>query len=125
MELMHYAGGELMTGDAIAKAILNYAKALAITDSSDEVEIPIRRDDGSLGTAQLLIGPASQLVAETITTNLEDVTDDELVEQLHRKAARLADARPIIDDDPLTSDADFEMTDIINAANSEGRKPRS
>jgi hypothetical protein len=123
MELIHYAGGELLTGDAIAKSVLDYAKALAMKDSSDEVEIPIRREDGSLGTAQLLIGPASQLVAETVRTDFEDIKDDELVAQLQRNTARLADPTPIIDGSPSTSDDDFEMTNAIDAAHSEGRKP--
>jgi hypothetical protein len=122
MELMHYAGGELMTGDAIAKVVLEYAKALAMNDSSDEVVIPIRREDGSLGTAQLLIGPASQLVAETIPTDLDDVRDDELVQQLQQKAARLADPRPIIDEDAVSVGSNFELTDAVDAANGEGRK---
>jgi hypothetical protein len=122
MELIHYAGGELMTGDAIAKAVLDYAKALALNDSSDEVEIPIRHEDGSAGTAQLLIGPASQLVAETINTDLDDISDDGLVDLLERSVARLADPRPVFDDSPLTGDPDFEMTTVIDAANGGERK---
>jgi hypothetical protein len=122
MELLHYAGGELMTGDAIAKVVLDYAKALAMNDSSDEVEIPIRREDGSLGTAQLLIGPASQLVAETIPTDLDDVRDDEIVQQLQQKVTRLANPRPIIDEDAVSVGSNFELTDAVDAANGKGRK---
>jgi hypothetical protein len=41
------ADGELMTGGAIAKAVLDYLKELAIDDTSEEVGIPIRHADGS------------------------------------------------------------------------------
>jgi hypothetical protein len=47
--LIHYADCELMTGGAIAKAVLNYVKELAIDDTSEEVGIPIRHEDESAG----------------------------------------------------------------------------
>ncbi len=124
MELIHYAGGELMTGEAISHAVLDYAKMLAQKETSDEIEIPIRREDGSLGVAQLLIGPASQLAAETIDTDFEDVIDDGLVEQLRAKAARLGVSRPVVGNAP-TSSLDFEFDEAIGAAGSEpdGRQP--
>jgi hypothetical protein len=124
MELLHYAGGELMTGEAIAHAVLEYAKMLAMNESSDEVEIPIRREDGSLGMAQLLLGPASQLAAETIVSDLEDVIDSDLVAQLRVKAARLADPRPVMGDASTTSGADFDLDDAVNTANTEARDSR-
>jgi hypothetical protein len=124
MELIHYAGGELMTGEGIAHAVLEYAKMLAMNESSDEVEIPIRREDGSLGVAQLLLGPASQLVAETIVSDLEDVTDSDLVTQLGVKAARLANPRPVMNDASTASGADFDLEDAVDSANTEARDSR-
>jgi hypothetical protein len=119
MELIHYAGGELITGEAITHAVLDYAKMLAKNETSAEVEIPIRREDGSLGVAQLLLGPASQLVAETIDSDLDEVTDDDLVAQLAVKSARLAEPRPVTDDAPTTSGDDLDLDDVIDAANAE------
>jgi hypothetical protein len=51
----------------------------------------------------LLIGPASKLVAETITIELDDISDNGLVDELERSGARLADPRPVIDDSPSSS----------------------
>jgi hypothetical protein len=58
-------------------------------------------------------------VAETIDSDLDEVTDDDLVAQLTVKAARLAEPRPVTDDAPTTSGDDFDLDDAIDAANAE------
>lgn len=85
MHRVQYAGGSVLTGDAIASALLEYAAALARQSTSATVEIPVREADGALGVAQVLIGPASQLVSThepgSTDGDADEIVDDELVER--------------------------------------------
>jgi hypothetical protein len=88
MERIHYAGDVVFTGTDISRALLSYARALAQDGSSATVEIPIYHEDGSHGTAEFLIGPASQVIADSIDSEWEELVDTKLVEEL-RAAARV------------------------------------
>ncbi|MEF2979325.1 hypothetical protein [Subtercola sp. YIM 133946] len=108
MKAIHYAGGELLTGDDIADAVVHYAEALARKNTSAAVEIPSRLADGSIVQVSLLLGPASQLVAIPQPGDAEEITDAELVGAFNTQAARLGDPAP------LTSDGtpDFHEDDL-------------
>jgi hypothetical protein len=100
MDRVHYAGDSVLTGTNIAKALLEYAKALAEKDASDTVEIPTRDENGSVGRSTILIGPASQLIADSEDSDADEITDPGLVEHLARKTARLRQpdiASPVFD----------------------------
>ena len=77
-----YAGGEYTTGDQIAETLLEYSRALAEEEAAQNVDIPIVHEDGTVGTATFLIGPSSQIVAESIETDHEELVDSETVERL-------------------------------------------
>lgn len=94
MKLIHYAGDELITGDAIADAVLDYAAALARTEGSVTLQIPVRLPDGRQSEAKLLIGPASQLVALTSESEFAEIVDDELVAGIRREIIAMSNARP-------------------------------
>lgn len=64
MKRIHYAGASLVTGDGVAEAVLRYAAALARAGSAEEIEVPSITEDGSRENVMLLVGPASQLLAE-------------------------------------------------------------
>ncbi|WP_400995818.1 hypothetical protein [Agromyces sp. GXQ0307] len=96
MERIHYAGGELLTGSAIAGAIVDYAAALASRRSAASVDIPIRTADGSTTRAHLLIGPASQLLTEPVETDDDELEDEELVSRLQAATSALSAVRPVI-----------------------------
>lgn len=106
MRRLYYSSGSILTGDAIATAVLEYAEALAIDGKADIVEIPIVLSSGSRGTATLLIGPSSQLASVTEESQLQPPRDDKLVEDLHLRTARLESARP----DAAHQYADFLST---------------
>lgn len=89
MQLLHYANGALLTGTDIAHALVDYAESLARHGSSASVDIPIREADGSLGRANFLIGPASQIVGETTSSDYDEVVDTELVASMRARTARL------------------------------------
>ncbi|QJU55263.1 hypothetical protein SCB71_19745 [Herbiconiux sp. KACC 21604] len=115
MERIHYAGDSVVTGSAIAHALLEYARALALIEASDTVEIPVVRDDGSVARATMLIGPASQLISESVDDDREELENQALVDDLTRRAAGAGPARPVIDDvDDLGEDRDSTVgTDAI------------
>lgn len=95
MDVIHYAGGQIRTGSKLAHAVLAYGRALAENDTSDMVELPIYQDDGSVGRAELLIGPASQLVAEQVPDDRPDLTDAELLARLDESTRALEAPRPM------------------------------
>jgi hypothetical protein len=85
MQIIHYSGDTYLTGDDIAFAVVEYAKTLALAESSATVGIPFRRDDTSTGHLELLIGPASQIVLESSPTSGHELQDEELVASLNQK----------------------------------------
>jgi hypothetical protein len=85
MQIIHYSGDTYLTGDNIAFAVIEYAKTLALAESSATVGIPFRRDDTSTGHLELLIGPASQLVLESSPASGHELQDEELVASLTQK----------------------------------------
>ena len=62
MQRIHYSGVSLLTGNDIARGVVQYARVLARVGGSAEVSLPVRLSDGGTANATLLIGPASQLV---------------------------------------------------------------
>jgi hypothetical protein len=97
MQIIHYGEASYVTGDAIAHAVIEYAKALARAESSDTVAMPFRHDDGSKGWLELLIGPASQIVLERLDAPGDEILDQELVDDVMRKAdlVETAPSQPI------------------------------
>ena len=89
-----YASGSVITGDTLAEAIVRYAEVLSQRDSSDTIDIPIALDSGDVGRAQLLIGPASQLVIVPEEGTFVEVEDDLTIAELARRAALLASPHP-------------------------------
>jgi hypothetical protein len=89
MKSIIYAHTELLTGDAIAIAVLHYSAALADNGLAETIEIPIIEPDGSPSTALLLIGPASQIVAKGADTGFPELVDDDLVAELARRTRML------------------------------------
>lgn len=52
----------LITDERIADLVLAYANVLARSRTSDTVNIPVVSESGAVQDAQLLVGPASQIV---------------------------------------------------------------
>lgn len=87
-----YAGGEYLTGDEIAVALLEYGESLAEVGAAAMVEIPIIADGGHRVLATFLIGPASQIVATDVEGAGDELVDDVVVEELRLLTRRL---RPV------------------------------
>lgn len=114
MERIHYADGAILTGTDIARALMAYAEALAKRNTSATVDIPFREGEGGIGRASFLIGPASQIVAETVESDFEEVRDPALVAHLQQETLRL-DGVPVqaSDQDPYEASTEhgFEYRD--------------
>jgi len=94
MKIINYADKELLTGDDIAAAIINYASALADADKSDTVTIPTRVDTADQ-SATILIGPASQVVITEGDPGKTELVNQEVVDDLNERAALLGPRKPV------------------------------
>lgn len=121
MERISYAGDDLLTGTAIARAVLAYAEALATREASATVEIPVRLSDGSVEHASVLIGPASQLISRTVPDDgHEELVDEELVDRIVTLTQALGISRPLTED-PDADDQQLDDLDILSYDPSDGR----
>ncbi|OIH92717.1 MULTISPECIES: hypothetical protein [unclassified Curtobacterium] len=105
MKYVVYGENKVMTGDAIAEAVLAYAAALGENGTTDIVEIPTSDQDGLAATAQVLLGPASQVMIEVAPEDELEPEDQDLVNELTRRTAevggsRFVDAASSHSDDP-------------------------
>jgi hypothetical protein len=82
VKIIVYGGTKLLTGDDIAIGVLRYCEALAGSVVAEVIEIPIRKADGSLSRATLLVGPTSQMVAEDTDSEWEEVIDHDVMRRL-------------------------------------------
>lgn len=73
---IRYAGGSFLTGDVIADAVLDYATELANAGKAARVEVPAMSLEQRMELVALVIGPASQLLAESVAGDTEMVDED-------------------------------------------------
>jgi hypothetical protein len=84
MMRLEYAGGAVLTGSAIADALLRYAAALARAGTAISIDVPGRTSEGIEGTFQILLGPSSQILVEP-TDDPAEVVDQEFLADLERR----------------------------------------
>ncbi len=89
MRRITYAGTWFDTGDEIAAAILEYARALARHNIADTVLVPGRTAFGDDSNVEVIIGPASQIVTASIDLAGKEIEDPGLVAMLRNKTAEL------------------------------------
>lgn len=66
MRQITYGGGAFVTSDEIADALLEYAAALSNADRAATVHVPAIDTFGKTSDIQVLVGPASQLMSESM-----------------------------------------------------------
>jgi hypothetical protein len=72
MKRIRYAGGDFLTSDAMAATLLDLATALARRNTADTLVVPIVTATGESSTAKLVLGPASQVLAEQAGTEFAE-----------------------------------------------------
>ena len=117
MERIYYAGDRFLTGSDIARALVAYAAALAQQGSAGAIEIPVRHEEsGRPGVVNFLVGPASQLVTESVeAVDYDEVRDEALVTRLRGLTAELAPMHPVASTSaPDRAEAvDYDWTDEV------------
>ncbi|MET4636864.1 hypothetical protein [Mycetocola sp. 2940] len=94
MRRLYYSSGSLLTGDEVCKAVLRYARALAITGDADIIVIPVVTDDGISGLAHMLVGPASQVFSMPAASQGDDPYDADIIDKLNAMTRGLQPSRP-------------------------------
>jgi hypothetical protein len=102
MERVHHcAGSSFVTTDAVAEALLEYAREVAETTRTELVEVPTTRDDGSAGRVRVLLNKETQLSAESITPAVVTLSEADFLRVTTRGLALLrSPAGPERDLDP-------------------------
>jgi hypothetical protein len=95
MRKLHYAGSYVLIGDRTCKAVLRYARALADSQISDLVSVPVITEGGSSAYAHLLIGPSSQIFSTPVENSQDEPVDDEVIRDLETATLRLQPSRPV------------------------------
>lgn len=84
MMRLDYAGGTILTGTAIAHAVLRYAAALARAEDAVSIRVPGRTVDGVEGYFQILLGPSSQILVEP-TGDPHEVVDETFLTDIEQR----------------------------------------
>jgi hypothetical protein len=93
MKRIHYASGSLLTGDDIADVLMRFAAALAQHSDAAEVRAPAVVEGGHTGEVLMLLGPASQILAEDEEFAGVELRDEEFVTEFEHKIAALGPQR--------------------------------
>ena len=107
MMTLYYTGQSVLLADDVCKALLRYAQALADTQGSDVVTVPVLAPDGQSIQAEFLLGPASQLYATAAGEGHADQSHPGVVEELDRRTQLLhptAVITPVDERPPLEFD---------------------
>ena len=107
MMRLEYAGGTLLTGEAIADVVVSYAAALARAETSVDIEVPGITSDGVHGSFKILLGPASEIIVEP-TDDPEEVVDEEFVARTREAMMRLEHPPEVLPDTAPPTTPDFE-----------------
>ncbi|WP_344092588.1 hypothetical protein [Microbacterium deminutum] len=86
---LHYMGDSVLVTDDVCGALLRYARALAETQASDVITVPIVASTGESISAEFLLGPASQLYATHATDGVDEQTHADVVAELDRRSRAL------------------------------------
>jgi hypothetical protein len=105
MKRILYSGGSVLTGDNIAHSVAMYAASLARAGSADAVIIPMVKD-GILGTIEIVIGPASQLMVEDAGVEFDaEFNDGPYLEMLAERRSRLDNPPGVQPSAPATEES--------------------
>lgn len=89
MKRINIAGTSLVTGSALADAVLAYWMSLARLHRLDTTEIPFVDHDGSRQRARLVLSADSPIWTSTVTTSETEVEDAVALADLRMRTADL------------------------------------
>ncbi|THG29993.1 hypothetical protein [Naasia lichenicola] len=89
MRTIAYLSQVIVTDDTVAELVIDYARSLALNDTSDTVSIPTVGSDGTQAEVELLLGPASQMMSGTTDSPQVDLDAAAAIAELRRKIGHL------------------------------------
>lgn len=92
MKRLSYVDRSIITADRVSDAVIEYAQLLALRSRSDVVTVPAFTADNEATSVDMLIGPASQLIAEPVPDEVELDIEEFLVELSERVERLRADS---------------------------------
>lgn len=98
---LEYAGGGVLVSDALCHALLDYSAAVARGGGSEDLQIPVVTAEGLHGLAEVVIGPASQLLATPTDAPEVDLGDDDVVRDLLARSAALQKPKVVPSTEPV------------------------
>ncbi|MCP2637909.1 hypothetical protein K0817_015255 [Microbacterium sp. HD4P20] len=113
MKRVIYAGSDFLTGDAIAAALLRYSEALAGVGQAETIVVPALGENGEESKVLVLVGPASQIMAQDVDTEPADLVVPGAVEDLEAKIRALTPHAVIADEWPDQPTWTDTTTDVI------------
>jgi len=101
MKQITYAGKSFVTGTDLADAVMRLTAALGLSHETAGVTIPAMDENGHITTADLVLGPATEVLAIAIDSDQDEIVDAEVVAQLDERTRRLEPTRTIASTDPI------------------------
>jgi hypothetical protein len=113
MMKLEYAGAEVFVTDALCHALMDFSATIARIGGSEDLTIPVITSEGVPGMAEIVVGPASQLLAtptnETPGNRRDaDLDDDDAVEEIRARAANLQHPSPATAFDAIITGEDYD-----------------
>jgi hypothetical protein len=107
MMKLDYAGGEVTVSDDLCHALLAYSAEIAKTGGSENLAVPVITPEGVRGMAEIVVGPASQLLASPTDDAEVDMHDADIITDIRRRSAALGPSKAVpIPDGQGTPDFD-------------------
>jgi hypothetical protein len=95
MMTLDYAGGRVLVSDALSHALLEYSATIARTGGSELLRIPVLTAEGVRGLADIVVGPASQLLSTPTDEPEADLDDSEVISEIRARLSALQPAHAI------------------------------
>jgi hypothetical protein len=108
MMKLEYAGGEVLVSDEASRVLLRYAESLAMHNASDTVTLPVVTVEGVAGVAEILVGPASQLLALP-SAETHAIDDAAAIEEMRAKLTALLPSRAVASEPEDASQVSDDM----------------
>ncbi|MET4781211.1 hypothetical protein [Glaciihabitans sp. UYNi722] len=95
MKKVAYGGVSFITTDEAADALLQFAAAAALNDFAEVVHLPAVDEDGRGIIADLVIGPASELLVTPSDSTAPSPDTIEAVNKLHARTVALGASKRV------------------------------
>lgn len=95
MRTVSYGGDTFTTSDEAAAALLDFTAAAALNDFAAVVHVPAVDESGDVITADLVIGPSSEIFAIPSKSPFAEPDTADAVEDLRRRTSVLGSSRRV------------------------------